>query len=244
MLDRTAEAEDRHFWFRSLRRNARLLLKRGLAGRTPALIADCGAGTGRNLDWLSSFGPAVGFELSPTGLSHGRKHHRRLVRASVTALPLADAAADVATSFDVLYCLDDTDERQAVREMWRVLRPGGLVIVNVAALDMLRGSHSVLTHERRRYTRQSLGRLLTGTGFEIETLTYANFSAFPPALAVRWMERMSGRAATASDADLRVPAAPINAGFNALASLEAVWLRVASLPIGTSVLALARRPAR
>jgi len=244
MLDRTAEAEDRHFWFKSLRRNARLLLERGLAGRRPALIVDCGAGTGRNLDWLSTFGPAVGIELSPTGLAHGRHHHRRLVRATVTALPLADATADVATSFDVLYCLDDADERQAVREMWRVLRPGGVAVINVAALDMLRGSHSVLTHERRRYTKPSLARLLESAGFEIETLTYANMSAFPPALAVRWMERMSGRAATASDADLQVPAAPINAAFNLFASLEAAWLRLAGLPIGTSVLALARKPAR
>jgi ubiquinone/menaquinone biosynthesis C-methylase UbiE len=244
MLDRTAEAEDHHFWFKSLRRNAQLLLKRGLSGRAPALIVDCGAGTGRNLDWLSTFGPTVGFELSPTGLAHGRTHHRRLVRATVTALPIADATADVATSFDVLYCLDDADEVLAVREMFRVLRPGGVAIVNVAALDMLRGSHSVLTHERRRYTRRSLGRLLRSAGFQIETLTFANLSAFPPALAVRGWERISGRAGTASDADLRVPAAPINAAFNALATLEAAWLRLASLPIGTSVLALARKPPR
>jgi SAM-dependent methyltransferase len=243
MLDRTADAEDRHFWFKSLRRNARLLLERGLAGRTPTLIVDCGAGTGRNLDWLRTFGQAVGVELSLTGLRHGQRQHRRMVRASVTALPFADASADVATSFDVLYCLNDADERQAVREMWRILKPGGLVIVNVAALDVLRGSHSVLTHEQRRYTRQSLSRLLTSVGFAIETLTFANLSAFPPALAVRWLERMSGRAATASDADLRVPAAPVNATFNALASLEAGWLRLANLPIGTSVLALARKPA-
>jgi SAM-dependent methyltransferase len=244
MLDRTAEAEERHFWFKALRRNARLLLERGLAGRVPSLIVDCGAGTGRNLDWLSRFGPAVGVELSPTGLAYGRKQHRRLVQASVTALPFADATADVATSFDVVYCLDDAAERQAVREMWRILRPGGLAIVNAAALDVLRGSHSVLTHERRRYTRRSLANLLTGAGFTIETLTFTNTSAFPAALAVRWLERRSGRAGTASDADLQVPAAPINAVFNALSSLEAGWLRVANLPVGTSVLALARKPQR
>ncbi len=244
MLDATAAAEDRHFWFKGLRRNARLLLTRGLAGRTPGLIVDCGAGTGRNLEWLSTFGPAVGVELSLTGLAHGHKHPtRRLVRATVTSLPFADRSADVATSFDVLYCLPDEAERQAVGEMWRVLKPGGIALVNVAALDVLRGSHSVLTHEQRRYTRTSLRALLSSAGFRIEALTFANMSTFPAALAVRGMERLTGKAASASDADLRVPIAPVNHLFNAALTLEGAWLRIGSLPIGSSLMALARKPA-
>ena len=242
MLDATAAAEDRHFWFKGLRRNARLLLTRGLAGRTPGLIVDCGAGTGRNLEWLSSFGPAVGVELSPTGLAHGRKHQRRLVRASVTHLPFADRSADVTTSFDVLYCLPGEAEHQAVREMWRVLKPGGLALVNVAALDVLRGSHSVLTHEQRRYTRGSLRALLSSAGVHIDTLTFANMRTFPVALAVRGLERLTGRAGAASDADLRVPAAPVNGFFNAALAVEGAWLRIGSLPIGSSLMALARKP--
>src|SRR5262245_51637012 len=112
MLEATALAEDRHFWFRGLRRDARLLLRDALNGRRPERIVDCGSGTGRNLDWLSEFGPAVGIERSPVGLRVGRSHGRRLVQASVTHLPFRDACADVATSFDVLYCLDDESERR------------------------------------------------------------------------------------------------------------------------------------
>lgn len=241
MLDATAAAEDRHFWFRGLRRQARDLLARGLAGRTPRLIVDCGSGTGRNLDWLSAFGPAAGVELSLTGLAHGRRHGRRLVRGTVTRLPFADQAADVVTSFDVLYALDDADARQAVREMWRVLRPGGLAIVNVAALDILRGSHSALTLEKRRFTKRSLVALLTGAGFRVERLTFTHMSSFPAALLVRVFERLTGRAATASDADLRVPAAPVNAVFDGLLQLEAAWLRIGNLPIGSSLLVLVRK---
>ena len=242
MLEATATAEDRHFWFLGLRRNAALMLARALAGRRARLIVDCGAGTGRNLEWLSAFGPSVGVELSPTGLAAGRARGRRLVRGSVTQLPFADNAADVATSFDVLYCLEDADERRAVREMWRVLRPGGVAIVNAAALDILHGSHSTLTQERRRYTRTRLRALLAEAGFAVERLTYTNMATFPLALAVRLSERLTGRAGTASDADLRVPAAPVNAVLNAALALEHAWLRVGNLPVGSSVMAVARKP--
>jgi SAM-dependent methyltransferase len=203
---------------------------------------DCGAGTGRNLDWLQTYAPAVGIERSWTGLRVGRASRRRLVRATVTALPIADASVDLATSFDVLYCLDDASERQAVKEMWRILKPGGLVIVNVAALDILRGSHSTLTMEVRRYTRRSLAALLRDAGFVIERLTFANMATFPIALGVRLFERMTGRAETASDADLRVPNPAINAILNGTLWVENRLLRAVNLPVGSSLLCVARKP--
>jgi SAM-dependent methyltransferase len=240
MLDATARAEDAHFWFLGLRRVARQLIDAAVGGRHPRLVIDCGAGTGRNLDWLVDYGPAVGVELSPTGLAIARAHGRRVVRGSVTALPFADACADLATSFDVLYCLDDASEAGALAEMRRVLRPGGVALFNVAALDLLHGSHSTLTMEVRRYTKRRLADRLKRAGFMIERLTFTNMTLFPPALAVRGLERMTGRAGEASENDLQVPAAPVNAVFNAALAAEAAWLRVGNLPIGTSIMAVAR----
>ena len=241
MLEMTAAAEDTHFWFLHLRRNAELMLRTALGGLKPRLIVDCGAGTGRNLDWLSGFGPAVGVERSATGLAHGRKHGRRMLAASVTHLPFADGIAEVVTSFDVLYCLEDLAERQALREMYRVLAFDGVAIVNVAALDILRGSHSVLTHEQRRYTRRRLAERLEDAGLTVERMTYTNMTTLPLALAVRMSERMTGRADTASDADLRVPSTPINTVLNAALAAEHAWLRVGNLPIGSSLMAVARK---
>lgn len=242
MLEATAAAEERHFWFRGLRRHARWLFAQALGVRRAQLIVDCGAGTGRNLDWLSEYGLAIGVERSPAGLRVGRTRGRRLVRASVTHLPFPDASADAATSFDVLYCLDDASEEQAVGEMFRVLKPGGFTLVNAAALDILRGSHSVLTSEVRRYSRRRLRALLTGAGFDVERLTFTNMSTFPVTLAVRWAERVTGRAGHASDADLRVPVWPVNAVFDAALAAEAGLLRLTNLPIGTSLLCVARKP--
>ncbi len=241
MLEATARAEDRHFWFRGLRRNARILLREALGGRRNVTIIDCGAGTGRNLDWLGEFGTAIGVERSGVGLRVGRAHHRRLVCGTVTQLPLADATADVATSFDVLYCLDDRAERQAVLEMWRVLRPGGVALVNAAALDLLHGSHSTLTMERRRYTPRRLRELLADAGLIITRMTFTNTTTFPLTLAVRLADRLSGRAAVASDADLRVPAAPVNALLSGAVAIDGALLHVANLPIGSSLMCVARK---
>lgn len=242
MLEATALAEDEHFWFRGLRRNARRLLDRALAGRQASLVIDCGTGTGRNLDWLAEFGPAVGVERSPTGLRLGRSHGRHLVQGTVARLPFADATADVTTSFDVLYCLDDDTERRAVEEMWRVLKPGGVALVNVAALDILHGSHSALTHEVRRYTKPRLRAVMSRAGFVVERITFTNMATFPATLAVRLGERLTGRAGQASDADLRVPPRPINAVLNAVLAVESELLRVTNLPIGTSLMCVARKP--
>jgi SAM-dependent methyltransferase len=241
MLEATARAENAHFWFKGLRRTARQFIEAARSGHQLGRIIDCGAGTGRNLDWLREYGFAVGVELSPTGLAQGRALGRRLVAGSVAALPFADDSVDLATSFDVLYCLDDATERRAVAEMWRVLKPGGFVIVNAAALDILHGSHSTLTHEVRRYTPERLRSRLEHAGFTVERLTFTNLAPFPAALVLRGLERLSGRADEASDHDLRVPAWPINALFNLAGRAEAAILRVTNLPIGTSVMAIGRK---
>jgi SAM-dependent methyltransferase len=241
MLEATARAEDRHFWFTGMRRHARRLLDTALAGQRVRLIVDCGAGTGRNLDWLAGYGMAVGVERSSTGLQLSQTRRGRLVQGTVTALPFADGVADVATSFDVLYCLDDASEAQAIAEMWRVLKPGGVVLVNAAALDLLRGAHSTLTHEVRRYTRTRLAARLEQAGFRVERLTYTHMATFPITLAVRLADRLTGRDAVASDVEFTVPPAPINATLDLALAAESGLARWVNLPIGSSVMALGRK---
>lgn len=242
MLEATARAEDLHFWFRSLRRNAAWLLDRAGAGATGGTVVDAGAGTGRDLEWLGRYGRVIGVELNQSGVAVARRLGRPMLRATVTALPVPDASVDLVTSFDVIYCLEDGDERTALAEMFRVLKPGGLALVNAAALDLLHGSHSTLTHEVRRYTRVRLTERLTSAGFGIERLTYTNMLTFPPTLAVRLLDRITGRAGRASEAELRVPPRALNALLDAVLKVEHRLVRRFDLPIGTSLLCLARKP--
>jgi SAM-dependent methyltransferase len=241
LLAATAQSEDRHFWFLGLRRTAQQLLNAATGAGRLTRVIDCGAGTGRNLEWLARYGEVIGLELEPAGVRLAQRRGRPLVRGTVVQLPFGPATADLVTSFDVLICLDDRAERLALQEMWRVLKPGGLALINVGALTILHGAHSTLAREVRRYSRRDLTARLHAAGFHIERLTFTNLSLFPVALAIRGVERLTGRT-EASERDLQVPSWPINAGFNLALRVEALWLRRFNLPIGTSIMAVARKP--
>ena len=86
-------------------------------------------------------------------------------RGNLLALPFPDGRFDAVTSFDVLYHRWVADDRVAVREIARVLRPGGLLLVRVPALKMLWGAHDEAVHSRHRYTRGEVRRLLEGEGW-------------------------------------------------------------------------------
>jgi SAM-dependent methyltransferase len=243
LLRATAVAEARHFWFRGFRRFVTPLLEHATQGISDARLLDCGCGTGHNLALLSQFGRAYGFDLSDVGLRIGRESGRRLVaRASVVAAPFPDDAFDVVTSFDVLYSLDDAEERTAVREMHRLVRRDGYAIVNVAAMDLLRGDHSILSRERRRYKREQLHALMTQTGFHVVRLTHTNAVLFPPMLIARTIQRIRGLPVEEdAHSEITVPPAPINALLTAALRLESYAIRFFDSPVGSSLLCLARK---
>jgi SAM-dependent methyltransferase len=244
LLRATALAEQRHFWFRGFRYFVTPLLEHAAQGRRQLQLLDCGCGTGNNLLLLERYGRAFGFDLTASGLASGREAgRRRLARASIGAIPFSDASFDIVTSFDVLYSLPDPIEQAAVREMFRVTRPGGWIVINVAAMEILRGDHSVLSHELRRYSRHSLSRLLRDAGFTIERITYTNAVLFPAMLASRALQRRRGLADEQHAAqEITVPASPVNAGLTAALKLESWWLRLFDNPFGSSLLCLARKP--
>jgi ubiquinone/menaquinone biosynthesis C-methylase UbiE len=240
LLEATARAERDHFWFRGFRRFVEPLI----AAATPGVrsdILDCGCGTGHNLHMLRKYGRAYGIDLTWSGLQYARKQGERLVaRASAAQLPFGDARFDLVTSFDVIYALQDDVERTVIAEMFRVLRPGGRLIVNVAALEALRGNHSVLSGEIRRYSKSGLRRRLEAAGFRVTHSTYTNLAILPLVAAVRLKQRLTGH--VESQEEITIPAGPINAALSGLLAAEAAALRAVNMPIGSSLLAVAERP--
>lgn len=246
LLELTYRAEQSHFWFRGFRQYMRPALARATAGVRAARILDCGCGTGSNLDMLRPFGRAVGFDLTGIGPAFAREHGHQVAQASIAQIPFATGAFDLVTAFDVFQCLPEPIEREAISEMARVLKPGGWLLLHVAALEILHGRHSVLSEEVRRYTPSRLRQVVERGGFRIERLTFDHASLLPIMLPVRMWHRFSAEAGQvqAGEGEITVPPAPINAALTALVSLEALALRAVNMPIGSSLMCLAQKPAR
>jgi ubiquinone/menaquinone biosynthesis C-methylase UbiE len=241
LLEATARAERDHFWFRGLRRFMAPLVKQASRGLRSPRILDCGCGTGHNLAMLRRYGRAAGIDVTWTGLSYARdRGERAIAQATAAALPFAGEAFDVVTSFDVIYALNDRDERAAIDEMFRVLKRGGHLVVNAAAMDLLKGNHSVLALEVRRYSRRSLRERLERAGFAVRRISYTNATIFPAVAGLRLLQRVSGH--EESDEEISVPPAPINAALSAALAVESAVVRVIDMPFGSSLMALAQKP--
>ena len=243
LIEATRKAEQQHFWFRGFARFTEPLITAALRNVQRPRILDCGCGTGANVRRLARYGDTTGFDLTWIGLEYAHQDGlRQLAQASILHIPFRDSAFDLVTAFDVLACLESPDEARALSEMHRVLKPGGALVLNTAALPILRGNHALFGAEVRRTTRPELSAALQRAGFRVERLTYTNFSLFPLMLGVRVAQRLIGLVSPEEGGtDIAVPPAPVNATLTALLNLESTALTRMNMPIGSSLLALARR---
>ena len=240
--ERMYEAEERQWWYAGMRALSLALLAGPLArlarpGRE-TLILDAGCGTGNNLLHLARYGRAFGVDLSEQALVFCRSRGVAAARAELLALPFPAGRFDCVTSLDVIYHRWVEDDAAAVREMARVLRPGGLLLVRVPALKLLWGAHDEAVHSRHRYRRGEVRRLLEGAGLTVVRATYANTVLLPLVAARRGLDRLTGR----EGSDVGFLPAPLEWAFRSILEAEARWVRRFSLPVGSSVFALARKP--
>jgi ubiquinone/menaquinone biosynthesis C-methylase UbiE len=223
LLELTALAESTHFWFHWLRAYATPAIRQVADGRHDLMILDCGCGTGYNLRvLLGPYGRTFGFDLTIDAMRRARVAGRPLVRANMEQIPFASATFDLATAFDVVQSVPD--DRRAVCELARVLKPGGHIVLNVTALDFMRGDHSDVWGELRRYTPARAARLLDEAGLEPVRISFLFASLLPLMLAVRLAQRIKHLWQSPSgDEDLTVPPAPINALLSGIVKGKRRW---------------------
>jgi ubiquinone/menaquinone biosynthesis C-methylase UbiE len=240
-LELTRRAVEAHFWFRGFRAFVLPTLASVLGGMHGLRVLDCGSGTGDNLTHLSTYGRPIGVDLSFAGVAHAHRSGFATTNADVTCLPFPSAVFDAVTSFDVLQCVPQDDA--AVAEMARVLKPGGVAVLTMAALECLRGDHSEVWEEAHRYTPASARMLLTRAGLVPERVSFLFATLFPILYVSRTVQRLTRSfRARSEDSDIRVPMAPVNALLSWCLRSEARLGRLVPMPFGSSLLVVARKP--
>ena len=208
-----------------------------------AAILDAGCGTGGLIGRLAPRHPQwrwSGIDVSELAFAHATRRAAGDAAAdirlgSITELPFREGSFDAVVSADVLYHVDD-DER-ALREFVRVLRPGGVVVINVPAYRWLWSYHDVAVHSRRRYERRELIGKLKRSGLRPLQTTYWNSIPFPLVVMRRKL-----LPPPRGGSDVQVYPAMVEAAFDCAMALERIWLKtVGALPFGSSVFAIARR---
>jgi 2-polyprenyl-6-hydroxyphenyl methylase/3-demethylubiquinone-9 3-methyltransferase len=106
------------------------------AARPGAVLVDMGCGAGLLAPHVAGLGyRLVGVDLTRSALTQAASHGVTAVQGDVTALPVADGCADVVCAGEILEHV--TDLRAAVREACRVLRPGGVLVIDTIAATAL-----------------------------------------------------------------------------------------------------------
>ena len=238
---RMSAAEDGHWWYRGLH-DLVLWLARGEKDRLnrPLAMLDAGCGTGRLGQLLAPLGEVTGCDVHPLALEAAtRRGLTRVLRRDLARDDLGREEFDLITTMDVLYHSLVSDERQALQRLYRALRPGGLLLVQVPAFECLRGSHDLAVHTRRRYRRDEVVRLLASAGFTVEWATCRLAPFFP--LFLLWRLGSRRRAKAGSDV-AHLPAPFINRLLFRILKIENSLITFGiHFPLGTSVFAAARK---
>jgi SAM-dependent methyltransferase len=235
------QVELEHWFYAGKRRIVLYWLRRYGVLMPNKLLIDCGAGTGRFAAEAARYCSAIAVDDHEESLGLARRHlgSHAVKRGSCTDLPFADAVADSVTALDVIEHVEN--DRGALREMARVLKPEGVLVVTVPAFQALWSDWDVALHHVRRYRRAQLVERLREAGFELLHCNYVNVLVFPAVYAIRkWRTLRKSRSVDVSRAEDLVPPRWLNNVLMAAFVLPASQSFL-SFPFGVGILAVARR---
>ena len=235
-------AEDTHWWFLGLRYLTLQSIVRYASGANSEIL-DAGCGTGGLLRFIAARSRSfrlTGIDTSSLALDLFRSAETPspVACASVEQLPFGPQSFDVVTTLDVLYT-QGIDDCLAVKEFFNVLRPGGLLVMNLPAFEFIRSSHDKAVHTGHRYRKKEVVALLEGAGFSVVKVTYWNAFLFPLICIVRLLRARNGSPQRSSD--IKSLPSVLNFLLLYLLRLENRFITRLSLPFGSSVFCVAQK---
>lgn len=236
-FDVESKVESFHWWF-VVRRKLLKFLLRSISIPKNCLAIDIGCGTGSNLKTLASAGlDAIGLDRSIYALTlFKKKANLPLLAGDLNRLPIKTKSIGLIVAMDILEHLDD--DANGIRELYRALGKGGILIITVPAFKSLWGIQDVVTGHKRRYSKKETVNKLCEGGFNILKSSYFNFFLFFPILIARRIIRLLG---FKIDSENEVNFPLINFFLKVIFSLELYVLKYFSFPFGVSIFCIARK---
>jgi SAM-dependent methyltransferase len=229
--------EDKLWWVRGRKHIIREYLRAANAIAPTQRIIDIGCGSGGNLDVLAEFGRVTAVDRSDTLAARARRRNIATAVYSSEVFEMQETA-DIFTLFDVLEHIED--DTQFLLRLRSIARARHLLLVSVPACQWLFSAHDELLHHYRRYSKQSLRRVLMNAGYVTLRSGYFMSCLFPLAVGSRYVEKTAaffGR----KQAEVSIGAVPGWLGnvLTRLLQTEAILSRLVTFPVGLWLFALA-----
>jgi SAM-dependent methyltransferase len=239
IYERMRALQEGHWWFEGRRRILTELIG-DLGLPKGARILEVGCGPGGNLGMLKGFGEVTAMEPDPGSRAYAAEKSGLTVESGFLPgpMPFAPESFDLVCAFDVIEHVDD--DAGSIAALARLLKRGGRLATTVPSQPWMWSRHDELHHHKRRYRMGAYRQLFLAAGLEIVKASYFNTLLFPPIAAIRALKMATGARSADDDA---MPSQAVNSLLKTLFGAERHWLKRASLPIGVSIVLIARRAA-
>lgn len=227
--------EETHWWHKAKRRYITEYIKK-YTQKKKLTILDVGCGTGKNMEVLAQYGDIWGVDASKEALLFCKKRGLTQVKLGhVEHLPFEKEIFDVVCVLDVLEHVADSI---AIKEIKRVLKDEGLIIITVPAFSWLWSKWDEALHHKRRYTKDSLSAILAKEGFMIRKNTYIYSFLVIPSLIIRKIKQLRQKPYSS---DFQINTVFLNHLLSFISKLEQMWVNRYDMPLGTSILCIAQK---
>ena len=245
------DMQSRHFWYRGRHRFLLHAVSKRIGGRKGLSAIDLGGGCG---GWISCLNKELGRNFAELALAD----------SSLSALELASGVLPPETAryqidlmslhwenrWDVAFLLDVIDhlpdDAGALRQVYRALKPGGLLFVTTPALKFFWTYNDEVARHLRRYSKADYAALAEKSGLRLLDARYFMFFLSP----LLWLSRMSAKASSLSEEERyqlankahEVPSPLVNSALSAVFAAETPLGHWLPFPWGTSILAVFQKP--
>jgi ubiquinone/menaquinone biosynthesis C-methylase UbiE len=233
------EQEDNHFFYISNHRIILSLVKK-YCNKKNLKILDAGCGTGLLAKKLSKFGEVWAIDISTEALKYAKKRKLKLKKGSITEIPFKESLFDLVTCIDVINHQAVKSDIAGMREIYRVLKPGGLLVIRTSANPWLKLVHDKHVYIRERYSKDKFEAKLKKADFNVKRISYINMILLPLAALTMTLEMLRAKE-NAESGVTRVPGF-LNKILIFLLSSEAYLLPKLNLPFGIGLVAVCQKP--